>query len=137
MNLIGKHCVIVGRSNLVGKPLVSLLEQKNCTVTLCHSKTQNLREITRQADIVICAIGKAKYFDVSYFKDNAIVIDVGINRDENNKIVGDVDIESLIDTNIQVTPTPGGTGVITTSQLMLNVVKAFYLQQGYEQLSTF
>lgn len=128
--LEGKHCVIVGRSSLVGKPLVFLLEQKNCTVTLCHSKTQNLKELTSQADIVICAIGKPKYFDVSYFKDDAIVIDIGINRDENNKLVGDVNLESLDGTNVSVTPTPGGTGVITTAQLMANVVKAYKLQHG-------
>lgn len=129
IDLSGKNVVICGRSTLVGKPLVSLLEQKNCTVILCHSKTIDLKKYTQQADIVITAIGKAKYFDTSYFKDDAIVIDVGMNRDENGKLCGDVDIESLKDTNIKVTPTPGGSGAITTSQLMANVVQGYKLKQ--------
>ena len=128
--LTGKHAVLVGRSNLCNKPLIQMLLQKDCTVTVTHSKTVGIKEITNSADIVICAIGKPKYFDASYFKDDAIVLDIGINRDENGKLCGDVDVESLRDTNIHVTPTPGGTGALTTAMLMANVVKAYEINNG-------
>lgn len=128
--LTGKHAVLVGRSNLCNKPLIQMLLQKDCTVTVTHSKTVGLKEITKSADIVICAIGKPKYFDASYFKDDAIVLDVGINRNEHGKLCGDVDVESLKDTNIHVTPTPGGTGALTTAMLMANVVKAYEINNG-------
>lgn len=130
-DLSGKHVVIVGRSNLVGKPLVKLLEGRNATVTLCHSYTEHLKEFTKSADIVVCAIGKAKYFDASWFKEYAVVIDVGINRDENGKLCGDVDVESLEDHEIFCTPTPGGTGILTTACLIGNVVVAAFIQEGY------
>lgn len=128
--LTGKHAVLVGRSNLCNKPLIQMLLQKDCTVTVTHSKTVGLKDITNSADIVICAIGKPKHFDASYFKDDAIVLDVGINRDEHGKLCGDVDVESLKDTNIHVTPTPGGTGALTTAMLMANVVKAYEINNG-------
>ena len=136
--LDGLNIVLVGRSNLCNKPLVQLLQQRNCTVTLCHSRTKDLKKHTQQTDVVIAAIGKAKYFAASDFKDDAVVIDIGMNRDENNKLCGDVSIESLKDTNIRVTPTPGGSGALTTAQLMLNVIKCNKLQSkswGYTSCS--
>ena len=114
------------------------MQQRNCTVTLCHSKTLDLKKHTQQADVVITAIGKANYFDKSYFKDDAVVIDIGMNRDQEGKLTGDVDIDSLKDTNIRVTPTPGGSGILTTAQLILNVIKCYELQSkslGYASCS--
>lgn len=120
----GKHCVVVGRSNIVGKPMALLLLRENATVTVCHSKTKDLREITKQADILVAAIGKPKYFDDSYIKEGAVVIDVGIHRDENNKLCGDVDFEKVEPKVSAITPVPGGVGPMTIAMLMHNCVQS-------------
>ena len=120
----GKECVVVGRSNIVGKPIAHMLLAKNGTVTVCHSKTQNLAEHCRKADILICAIGKPKFFTAEYIKPGAVVIDVGINRDENGKLCGDVDFESVEPVAGYITPTPGGTGPCTIAMLMRNTYSA-------------
>ena len=121
----GKHAVVIGRSNIVGKPMIQCLLNKNATVTVCHSKTSNLKEITRQADILVVAIGKTKYVTEDMVKDNAVVIDVGINRDlETGKICGDVDFENVSKKASYITPVPGGIGPMTIAMLMNNIVKA-------------
>lgn len=120
----GKHCVIVGRSNIVGKPMALLLLRENATVTICHSKTKNLKEMTKQGDIVIAAIGKPKFFDETYIKDGAVVIDVGIHRDENGKLCGDVDFQRVEDKASAITPVPGGVGPMTIAMLMDNCVNS-------------
>ena len=120
----GKNVVILGRSNIVGKPLIQCMLQKNATVTVCHSKTENLKEITKNADIVIAAIGKAKFVTADMIKDRAVVIDVGINRTEEGKLVGDVDFENVQNKASYITPVPGGVGPMTIAMLMTNVVKA-------------
>lgn len=124
----GKHCVIIGRSNIVGKPMSMLMLRKNATVTIVHSRTKNIKELTKQADILIVAIGKPKYVDESFVKDGAVIIDVGINRDENNKLCGDVDYEAVIDKVSAITPVPGGVGPMTIAMLMNNCVEAYYMQ---------
>lgn len=131
INLDGKNIVIVGRSMLVGKPLFHLLEQNNATVTLAHSHTKELYKITKKADIVICAIGKPKYFNSSYFKSNAVIIDVGINRDENGKLCGDVNIDELSDKQ-SCTPVPGGIGMITSTMVVYNLIKCFKISHYNE-----
>lgn len=118
----GKHCVVVGRSNIVGKPMAAMLTNDNATVTLCHSKTKNLKEICRQADILICAIGNPKFFNEEYVKDDVIVIDVGINRMDDGKLCGDVDFDAVKDKVYAITPVPGGVGAVTVSTLVSNVV---------------
>ena len=120
----GKHAVILGRSNIVGKPMLQCLLNKNATVTVCHSKTQNLTELTKQADILICAIGKAKFVTADMVKENAVVIDVGINRNEEGKVCGDVDFEEVSKKASYITPVPGGVGPMTIAMLMHNIVKA-------------
>ncbi len=120
----GKHAVIIGRSNIVGKPLIQCLLNKNATVTVCHSKTQNLGEITKTADILVAAIGKPKFVTEDMVKDNAVVIDVGINRTDEGKLVGDVDFENVSKKASYITPVPGGVGPMTVAMLMVNVVKA-------------
>ena len=120
----GKHAVVVGRSNIVGKPMLQCLLNKNATVTICHSKTQNLKEITKQADILVCAIGKPKFITEDMVKTNAVVIDVGINRNNEGKICGDVDFEQVKDKTLAITPVPGGVGPMTIAMLMKNIVKA-------------
>ncbi|MCL2859431.1 MAG: bifunctional methylenetetrahydrofolate dehydrogenase/methenyltetrahydrofolate cyclohydrolase FolD [Oscillospiraceae bacterium] len=120
----GKHAVVVGRSNIVGKPMMLALLNKNATVTVCHSKTKNLPEITKQADILICAIGKSKFITKEMVKTNAVVIDVGINRGEDGKVTGDVDFEGVYEKASYITPVPGGIGPMTIAMLMNNVVKA-------------
>ena len=120
----GKHAVVIGRSNIVGKPVAQLLLNKNATVTMCHSKTKNIGEITKQADILVVAIGKPKYVTKDMVKDGAVVIDVGINRGEDGKLVGDVDFENIKDKASYITPVPGGVGPMTIAMLMNNVVKA-------------
>ncbi len=124
----GRHCVIIGRSNIVGKPMSMLMLRKNATVTIVHSRTKNIKELTKQADILIVAIGKPKYVDESFVKDGAVIIDVGINRDENNKLCGDVDYEAVIDKVSAITPVPGGVGPMTIAMLMNNCVEAYYMQ---------
>lgn len=120
----GKECVIVGRSNIVGKPMAMLMLRENATVTVCHSRTNNLAEITRRADILIVAIGKAKFITKDYVKDGAVVIDVGMHRDENNKLCGDVDFNDLVDKVEAITPVPGGVGPMTIAMLMCNCVES-------------
>ena len=120
----GKECVIVGRSNIVGKPMALLMLRENATVTICHSRTQNLKAVTKRADILIVAIGKPKFIDDSYVKDGAVVIDVGIHHDENNKLCGDVDFASVEPKASAITPVPGGVGPMTIAMLMNNCVEA-------------
>ena len=120
----GAHAVIIGRSNIVGKPLIQCLLNKNATVTVCHSRTKNIEEITKQADILIAALGKPKFVTREMVKEGAVVIDVGINRLEDGKIVGDTDFENLQDKVSNITPVPGGVGPMTIAMLMNNVIKA-------------
>lgn len=120
----GKRAVIIGRSNIVGKPLIQCLLNKNATVTVCHSKTENIQEITREADILIAALGKTKFVKADMVKKDAVVIDVGINRNEEGKLVGDVDFENVSKKASYITPVPGGVGPMTIAMLMNNVVKA-------------
>lgn len=120
----GKNAVIIGRSNIVGKPLIQCLLNKNATVTVCHSKTKNIEEITKNADILIAALGKAKFVKADMVKNGAIVIDVGINRNELGKLEGDVDFENVEKKASYITPVPGGVGPMTIAMLMNNVVKA-------------
>ena len=120
----GANAVVIGRSNIVGKPIAVSLLNKNATVTICHSKTRNLEEITSTADIVIVAIGKAKFVTANMLKEGAVVIDVGINRLDDGKIVGDVDFENVKEKVSYITPVPGGVGPMTIAMLMNNVVKA-------------
>lgn len=124
----GKECVIVGRSNIVGKPMGMLMLRENATVTIAHSHTKNLKEVCRRADILITAVGKPKFFDHEYVKDGAVVIDCGINRDENGKLCGDVDTQDVLETAGAVTPVPGGVGPMTIAMLMYNCVEAIRLQ---------
>ncbi len=124
IDLTGKDVVIIGRSNIVGKPLIQCCLNKNATVTVCHSKTNNLKEHTKRADILIAAIGKAKFITEDMVKKDAVVIDVGINRDENGKLVGDVDFENVEKIASYITPVPGGVGPMTIAMLMNNVIKA-------------
>ena len=120
----GKNVVILGRSNIVGKPLIQCCLQKNATVTVCHSRTKNIEEITKRADILISAIGKAKFVTENMVKDGAVVIDVGINRHEDGKLVGDVDFDNVSKKASFITPVPGGVGPMTIAMLMKNVVQA-------------
>lgn len=119
----GKECVVLGRSNIVGKPMAMLLLRENGTVTVCHSRTKNLKEITKRADILVVAIGKPKFVDESYVKEGAVVIDVGIHRNENNKLCGDVDFERVAPHTSAITPVPGGVGPMTIAMLMSNCVQ--------------
>lgn len=120
----GKECVVIGRSNIVGKPIAMLLLRENGTVTVCHSHTADLKEVTKRADILIVAIGKAKFVTKDYIKEGAAVIDVGMDRDENNKLCGDVDFESVKEKAGAITPVPGGVGPMTIAMLMNNCVYA-------------
>lgn len=120
----GKHVVILGRSNIVGKPLIQCMLNLNSTVTVCHSKTQNIKEITKTADILISAIGKPKFVTEDMVKPGAVVIDVGINKLEDGSLVGDVDFDNIIKKASFITPVPGGVGPMTIAMLLTNVVKA-------------
>ncbi len=124
VEISGKNCVVIGRSNIVGKPMALLMLRENATVTICHSKTKDLKAICKNADILIVAIGKPKFINDEYIKDGAVVIDVGIHRDENNKICGDVDFDSVKEKVSKITPVPGGVGPMTIAMLMSNCVKA-------------
>ena len=123
----GKHCVVVGRSNIVGKPMSLLMLRENATVTICHSHTKNLKEICKEADILIVAIGKPQFIDKEYVKDGAVVIDVGIHRDDNNKLCGDVKYDEVEPVASYITPVPGGVGPMTIAMLMHNCVEAMKL----------
>ena len=120
----GKHCVVLGRSNIVGKPMAQLLLKENGTVTICHSKTTNLKEITKLADILVVAIGKPKFVDSSFVKEGAVVIDVGIHRNAENKLCGDVDFDDVAPHTSAITPVPGGVGPMTIAMLMQNCINA-------------
>lgn len=124
IDLEGKNVVIIGRSNIVGKPLIQCCLNKNATVTVCHSRTKDIAEYTKKADIVIVAIGRAKFLKADMVKDGAVVIDVGINRGEDGKLCGDVDFENVSKKSSYITPVPGGVGPMTIAMLMNNVIKA-------------
>ena len=124
IDLTGKNVTIIGRSNIVGKPLIQCCLNKNATVTVCHSKTKDLKEHTKKADILIVAIGKSKFITEDMVKNGVVVIDVGINRDENGKLTGDVDFENIEKKASFITPVPGGVGPMTIAMLMNNVLKA-------------
>ena len=126
----GKECVVIGRSNIVGKPMAMLLLHQNATVTICHSRTQSLAETARRADILIVAIGKAKFVTAGMVKEGAVVIDVGMNRDENGKLCGDVDFASVEPKAGYITPVPGGVGPMTITMLMRNTITAAKLAGG-------
>jgi len=124
----GKECVVIGRSNIVGKPMGMLLLHENGTVTICHSRTKNLAEVCRRADILVAAVGIAKFVKADMVKDGAVVIDVGMDRDENGKLCGDVDFENVKDKCSFITPVPGGGGPMTIATLMKNTLRACKLQ---------
>lgn len=123
----GKECVIIGRSNIVGKPMALLMLRENATVTIAHSRTKDLKEVTKRADILIVAIGRPKMIDTSYVKEGAVVIDVGIHRDADNKLCGDVDYQSVEPIAKAITPVPGGVGPMTIAMLMNNCVESVAL----------
>ena len=130
IDVCGKECVVIGRSNIVGKPQAMLLLHENATVTICHSRTKDLKEVTKRADIIVAAVGKAKFVTADMVKEGAIVIDVGMNRDENGKLCGDVDYESVEPVASAITPVPGGVGPMTIAMLMRNTIKASIIQNG-------
>ena len=130
VDISGKQCVVIGRSNIVGKPMAMLLLQKNGTVTICHSRTKNLKELAASADILVVAIGKPKFVTADMVKEGAIVIDVGINRMEDGKLCGDVDFDSVEPKAGYITPVPGGVGPMTIAMLMKNTLHAAKLQHN-------
>ncbi|HEX5563808.1 MAG TPA: bifunctional methylenetetrahydrofolate dehydrogenase/methenyltetrahydrofolate cyclohydrolase, partial [Sporosarcina sp.] len=130
IEIAGKHAVIIGRSNIVGKPMGQLLLQKDATVTYCHSRTKHLPSFTRQADILIVAIGRAKFVTDEHIKDGAVVIDVGMNRDENGKLCGDVDFEKAKKAASAITPVPGGVGPMTITMLLKNTLQSAEMACG-------
>ena len=127
----GKNCVIIGRSNIVGKPMAMLMLHSDATVTICHSRTQNLKDVVKSADIVVAAVGKPKFVTADMVKEGAVVIDVGINRDENGKLCGDVDYDNVMPISSYITPVPGGVGPMTIATLMQNTVTASKLANAY------
>ncbi|MDO7905161.1 bifunctional methylenetetrahydrofolate dehydrogenase/methenyltetrahydrofolate cyclohydrolase FolD [Paenibacillus sp. JX-17] len=124
IEMAGKHAVVIGRSNIVGKPVSLLLQRENATVTMCHSRTSNMKELALQADILVVAIGRANFIDAGYVKPGAVVIDVGMNRLDNGKLAGDVDFEAVKDVAGPITPVPGGVGPMTITMLMQNTLIA-------------
>lgn len=132
VDVSGKKVVVMGRSNIVGKPMAMLLLHENATVEITHSRTRNLADITKEADILVAAIGKAKFVKADMVKDGAVVIDVGMNRDENGKLCGDVDFEDVKDKCSFITPVPGGVGPMTIAMLMKNTLTAAKIQNGVE-----
>ena len=126
----GKNCVVIGRSNIVGKPMAMLLLHENGTVTICHSRTRDLAEVTKQADILVAAVGRPKFVTADMVKDGAVVIEVGMDRDENGKLCGDVDFENVKDKCSYITPVPGGVGPMTIATLMKNTLKAAKIQNN-------
>ncbi len=129
VEIAGKECVVIGRSNIVGKPMALLLLRENGTVTVTHSRTRDLKEVTKRADILIAAVGKPRMITADYVKEGAVVIDVGIHRNENNKLCGDVDFESVEPLCSAITPVPGGVGPMTIAMLMNNCVESVALRQ--------
>ncbi|RKI79652.1 bifunctional methylenetetrahydrofolate dehydrogenase/methenyltetrahydrofolate cyclohydrolase FolD [bacterium 0.1xD8-71] len=128
IEIAGKECVVIGRSNIVGKPMAILLLRENGTVTVTHSRTRNLKEVTRRADILVVAVGKPRMITREYVKEGAVVIDVGIHRNENNRLCGDVDYEDVSPVCSAITPVPGGVGPMTIAMLMYNCVRSIELQ---------
>ena len=128
IEITGKECVVIGRSNIVGKPMAALLLRENGTVTIAHSKTKDLKQVAGRADILIVAIGKPQFINEEYVKEGAVVIDVGIHRDESNHLCGDVDYERVKEKAYAITPVPGGVGPMTIAMLMHNCVESIYLQ---------
>lgn len=128
IDVSGKHCVVIGRSNIVGKPLSIMLLNNNATVTICHSKTKDLKSITKEADIIFVAIGKPKFITSEYIKKNAVVIDVGISKLEDGKLSGDVDFDGVFEKCSYITPVPGGVGPMTITMLMKNTISACKIQ---------
>lgn len=128
IDVTGKRCVVIGRSNIVGKPMAALLMHANGTVTVAHSRTRDLAAVTREADILVAAIGKAKFVAADMVKEGAVVIDVGMNRDESGKLCGDVDYNSVSEICAAITPVPGGVGPMTIAMLMQNTLKAYHVQ---------
>ncbi|NLK74886.1 MAG: bifunctional methylenetetrahydrofolate dehydrogenase/methenyltetrahydrofolate cyclohydrolase FolD [Clostridiales bacterium] len=124
ISIAGKECVVIGRSNIVGKPMALLMLREDATVTICHSKTKDLKEVAKRADILIVAIGKPKFISSEFVKEGAVVIDVGIHRDENNKLCGDVDYEDVLPKVSAITPVPGGVGPMTIAMLMYNCLQS-------------
>ena len=131
ISIEGKNIVVIGRSNIVGKPIALMLMNKNATVTLAHSKTQKLKEVTSKADILICATGQPKMVKADWIKDNAVIIDVGIRKGEDNKLIGDVDFEQVKEKCSYITPVPGGVGPMTIAMLMQNTVELHKKQNNY------
>ena len=129
-DLTGKEVVVVGRSNIVGKPVALLCLQKHATITIAHSRTKDLKDICRRADVLIAAIGQAKFFTKEYVKEGAVVLDVGMNRDENNKLCGDVDYDDVYETASYITPVPGGVGPMTIAMLLKNTMKAYHKREA-------
>ena len=129
IEIAGKECVILGRSNIVGKPMALLMLRENATVTVAHSRTKDIKEVTKRADILIVAIGKPKMITRDYAKDGAVVIDVGINRDENNKLCGDVDFQDVEPVCSAITPVPGGVGPMTIAMLLHNCMESVNIQK--------
>jgi methylenetetrahydrofolate dehydrogenase (NADP+)/methenyltetrahydrofolate cyclohydrolase len=128
IDISGKECVIIGRSNIVGKPMSMLMLKENATVTIAHSRTKDLKEVASRADILVVAIGKAKFVTADYVKEGAVVIDVGMDRDENGKLCGDVDFESVEPKAYAITPVPGGVGPMTVTMLLVNCLRSVELQ---------
>lgn len=130
IEIAGKNCVIIGRSDIVGKPMSQLMLHEDATVTICHSKTKDLKSITKKADILISAIGSSKFIKSDMISNDTVIIDVGMNRDENNKLCGDVDFDDVISKrkNISITPVPGGVGLTTVAMLIYNTINAYKIQ---------
>ena len=129
ISIEGKECVVIGRSNIVGKPMAALLLRENGTVTVAHSRTRDLKEVTRRADILIVAIGKARFITKDYVKEGAVVIDVGMHRDAHNHLCGDVDFADVESVTSAITPVPGGVGPMTIAMLMNNCVETIRTQE--------
>lgn len=129
IDIEGKECVVIGRSNIVGKPMAMLMLKENATVTIAHSRTKDLKEVTKRADIIVAAIGKAKFVTADYVKEGAVVIDVGMDRDENGKLCGDVDFESVSKVASAITPVPGGVGPMTVTMLLVNCSRSVELNK--------
>ena len=129
IDIEGKECVVIGRSNIVGKPMSLLMLKENATVTIAHSRTKDLKEVTKRADILVAAIGKPKFVTADYVKEGAVVIDVGLDRDENGKLCGDVDFESVEPKVSAITPVPGGVGPMTVTMLLVNCLRSVELNK--------
>ncbi|MBD5467134.1 MAG: bifunctional methylenetetrahydrofolate dehydrogenase/methenyltetrahydrofolate cyclohydrolase FolD [Lachnospiraceae bacterium] len=129
ISIEGKECVVIGRSNIVGKPMALLLLKENGTVTVCHSKTKNVKEVAKRADILVAAVGRPRMITEEYVKEGAVVIDVGIHRNAENKLCGDVDYESVAPHTSAITPVPGGVGPMTIAMLMYNCVEAYRFRE--------